>query len=175
MLAQPHWPGSGGTGADALASYDTSVVRIVLGFLAGRCYLAGAMQKDSKLRPVHIFLTYTIDAPDVSSCEGSRNAPVGHTYQISYEARNWPQAMKIVEFALSGAQDFLSEFVSHVSLSSRTRAARFDRERPDLAAHAAELASCRAFMALDEEGQAAHFAAQRAAYEALQAELAVAA
>lgn len=138
-------------------------------------YLAGAMQKNSTLRPVHIFLTYTIDAPDVSSCEGSRNAPIGHTYQISYEARNWPQAMKIVEFALSGAQDFLSEFVSHVSLSSRTRAARFDRERPDLAAHAAELASCRAFMALDEEGQAAHFAAQRAAYEALQAELAVAA
>ena len=79
--------------------------------------------------------------------------------------------MRIVENALSGAQDFLSEYVSHVSLSSRTRAARYDRERPDLAAHAAELASCRAFMAMSPEEQAEHFAAQRAAYEVLQAEL----
>ena len=37
------------------------------------------MQKNSTLRPVHIFLTYTIDAPDVSSCEGSGRSPTEMT------------------------------------------------------------------------------------------------
>ena len=73
--------------------------------------------------------------------------------------------------AKSGLEDCLSEYVCRVTASSHAKLKEISRERPDPEKHAAEVASCRAFMALSPEGQAAHFAAQQAAYEAARAEV----
>lgn len=112
-----------------------------------------------------VCLRFTVDTPDVSICEGQRRAAVGSEHSMNLRFATRRQAMQAVAEVKRGSHDSLCEFVSSFSVWSRTVSITEERVRPDLDTHAREVATCRAFLQLDEAGQAAYFAAQRAEYE----------
>ena len=122
-----------------------------------------------------VCLRFTVDAPDVSMCEGQRRVAVGSTHSMNLRFATKRAALLAVAEVKRGSHDSLCEYVSSFSVWSRTVSITEERARPDLATHAREVAACRAFMRLDAAEQAAYFAAQRATYEAHGAAAAIAA